>query len=105
MSAWYVQDVEKHWSWRKQLQMIEGCASGWHVTRQAHNWEGLVSRVRKTRYLVKENDTKTPLANEWEIYDSFVTLREGTKTGQMLFYMRTRHERRGNIKRKRDLVK
>ena len=36
MSAWYVQDVEKHWSWIKQLQMIEGCASGWPVTGQAH---------------------------------------------------------------------
>jgi len=29
----------------------------------------------------------------------------GNKTGQMLLYKRTRHERRGNIKRKRDLVK
>ena len=37
------------------------------------------------RYLVKENDTKTPLANEWEIYDSFVTLREGTKQGKCFF--------------------
>jgi len=27
----------KNTSWRKQLQMIEGCASGWPVTGQAHN--------------------------------------------------------------------
>jgi hypothetical protein len=85
--------------------MIEECASGWPEQDKHTNWENLVSRVRKTRYLVKKNDTKTTLANEWGIYDSFVTLREGTKTGQMLLYKRTRHERRGKIKRKRDLVK
>jgi hypothetical protein len=69
-----------------------------HTNTHTH-WEGLVSRVRKTRYLIKKNETKTPLGNEWEIYDSFVTLRESTKTGQMLLYTRTRYERRGNIKR------
>jgi hypothetical protein len=46
----------------------------------------------------------TTLANEWEVYDSFVTLQEGTKTGQLLLYTPTRHEGRGNIK-KRDMVK
>lgn len=48
-------------------------------------WEGLESRVRKMRYLVKENDTKTPPAKEWEIYDIFATLREGTKQVKCFF--------------------
>jgi len=85
--------------------MIEGCASGWPVRGQAHKLGRFGEQSEEDEVPVKKNNTETPLANEWEIYDSFVTIREGTKTGPTLLYTRTRHERRGNIKRKRALVK
>ena len=40
----------------------------------------------KTRHLVNKCDTKTPLPDEWEIYDSFATTRKKKNRADACLY-------------------